>query len=273
MERRLESLALAPNQGDPELEARLQALENRLTQERARGQLEAAQKPVPEAPAVSKMEEEPQVDLNEPPPAADEPGQQEPAAAPISPAGESDSSSNPEPRIHDLPLVMPEPLVTNQSYRALFSPQTPTPEDQIPEPEQVETQDQPPPEVLPEVSVQSESAGGSEPSLQPPEFWRLLMQQVKEQDIRLQAVLADARLTSLEPESFELALPMGYDWHLSKIQEGRELLERVASGLTGSPMRLQSRLGGEKVAAPKESEHDELVQRASGVFGGASIVD
>lgn len=106
------------------------------------------------------------------------------------------------------------------------------------------------------------------------EFFRLLMQQVKENDIRLHAVLADARLASLQIDRFELAVPAGYDWHFGKIQEGRGLLESVARKiLPGCSLQLECSLGGEKAAPPKENEHEELVKRASGVFSGSSIVD
>lgn len=109
---------------------------------------------------------------------------------------------------------------------------------------------------------------------EPKEFFRLLMQGVKERDIRLHAVLADARLTRLEESSFELAVPEGYDWHFGKIQEGRALLETVAESLLpGCTPKLECSIGGEKAAPPKENEHEELVKRASGVFGGSSVVD
>ncbi|MFA7482600.1 MAG: hypothetical protein WC314_18985, partial [Vulcanimicrobiota bacterium] len=73
---------------------------------------------------------------------------------------------------------------------------------------------------------------------------------------------------------FELALPEGYDWHFGKIQEGRSLLESVARSLApGCDLKLECSIGGEKAAPPRESEHDELVKRASGVFGGSVVVD
>jgi hypothetical protein len=100
------------------------------------------------------------------------------------------------------------------------------------------------------------------------------MQNVKEQDIRLHAVLADARLTELTVTQFELSLPQGYDWHFGKVQEGKNLLETVAQGIVpGVALQMTCSIGGEKAAPPKETEHEELVKRASGVFGGSSIVD
>jgi len=106
------------------------------------------------------------------------------------------------------------------------------------------------------------------------EFFRLMMQQIKENDIRLHAVLADARLSVLEPGRFELSVPAGYEWHFGKIQEGKKLLESVAEQIApGANLQMECCIGGEKAAPPKENEHEELVKRASGVFGGSSIID
>ena len=100
------------------------------------------------------------------------------------------------------------------------------------------------------------------------------MQQVKEEDIRLHAVLADARLVSMTAERFELVVPVGYDWHFQKIQEGKSLLESVAqSFVAGAKFQMDCRIGGEKASPPKETEHEELVKRASGVFGGSAIME
>lgn len=133
----------------------------------------------------------------------------------------------------------------------------------------------PEPEISPiEVAPATESLSSSVELPDPKEFFRLLMQGVKERDIRLHAVLADARLTELSESVFELAVPAGYDWHYGKIQEGRALLETIARGLVSQlSLQLQCSIGGEKATPPKENEHEELVKRASGVFGGSSIVD
>lgn len=151
----------------------------------------------------------------------------------------------------------------------------PAPPPAEPSPAERETQSLDPPkkpEASNGVSQGAESAGGSLPDSK--EFFRLLMQQVKEQDIRLHAVLADARLTHLDESRFELAVPAGYDWHFGKIGEGKSLLESVAKNVTGGmSLQMDSSIGGEKAAPPKENEHEELVKRASGVFGGSSIID
>lgn len=106
------------------------------------------------------------------------------------------------------------------------------------------------------------------------EFWRSLMLSIRERDKRLHAVLTDARLTAVEEERFEIALPTGFEWHRDKLQEGRKLLETVACELAGGrSLTMECTLGGEKAAPPKDTEHDDLVARATGVFGGASIVE
>lgn len=106
------------------------------------------------------------------------------------------------------------------------------------------------------------------------EFWRTLMLSVKERDKRLHAVLTDAKLTAVEEERFEIALPVGFEWHRDKLQEGRKLLETVAAEVAGGRLlTMECTLGGEKATPPKDTEHDDLVARASGVFGGASIVE
>lgn len=117
--------------------------------------------------------------------------------------------------------------------------------------------------------------GESSPALpDPKEFFRLMMQQVKEKDIRLHAVLADAQLTRLTAEEFELAVPAGYDWHFQKIQDGKQLLETVAQQfVSNANIQMACRIGGEKASPPKENEHEELVKRASGVFGGSAIIE
>ena len=100
------------------------------------------------------------------------------------------------------------------------------------------------------------------------------MLSIKERDKRLHAVLTDARLAIVEEARLEIALPVGFDWHRDKLLEGRKVLEQVASELVGGrSMTMECTLGGEKASPPKDSEHDEMVARAAGVFGGASIVE
>jgi DNA polymerase III subunit gamma/tau len=176
-------------------------------------------------------------------------------------------------------LVMPEILVTGRIETGGQTSLLDSSEAELPDEEPASastvmekaTEDFPSPNPEPEPEPDFENPPAL---LGPKEFFRLLMQHVKEKDIRLHAVLADARLTALESDRFELAVPAGYDWHYGKIQEGRNLLESAARTLVQSQaIQMECSIGGEKASPPKENEHEELVKRASGVFGGSSIVD
>ena len=180
-----------------------------------------------------------------------------------------------EPEVVEPPVLPPkvvEPQATEPEEPQPIEPQATEPEE--PRPVEPET-----PTVVTvrhtEVSLTvTETVELAMTPMELGDFWRRLMQGVKEQDVRLYAVLADAKLASVEARSFTLSLPAGYDWHYSKIQEGKKLLEQVASRLAGDrALVLECILGGEKASPPKESEHDDMVARAAGVFGGASIVE
>lgn len=110
--------------------------------------------------------------------------------------------------------------------------------------------------------------------LEPAEFWRGLMQAIKGKDMRLHGVLADANLAALSEDAFEIALPEGYTWHAERVEQGRVLLEQAAKELVGGvSMRLACHVGGDGARLPHETEHEEMVSRAAGVFGGASIIE
>lgn len=166
----------------------------------------------------------------------------------------------------------PEPVKVEEPIESIPEPVAVEPESEtVPEPI-AETEPEPAP--TPELEQAPEPAPAAQVELpDSKEFFRLLMQGVKEKDIRLHAVLADARLTALTGATFELAVPSGYEWHFGKIQEGKQLLESVAARITKIDLKMECSLGGEKASAPKENEHEELVKRASGVFGGSSVVD
>lgn len=169
------------------------------------------------------------------------------------------------------PSVEPDPLESERPTVKLEAPSPPREEPAVEarvEPRRQEAVATAPPPAQPPAPA----VGASLPD--PKEFFRQLMQQVKENDIRLHAVLADARLAHLSTDRFELAVPAGYEWHFGKIREGKSVLESVAAKiLAGHSPQLDCSIGGEKAAPPKENEHEELVKRASGVFSGSSIVD
>ena len=181
-------------------------------------------------------------------------------------SGEEDSWEEEEQPSEEPAREEPEPVAVEKAPVAAPEPQVEPEAVPEPLPEPVKQEPPPPPPTR--------NATSDKPLPDPKEFFRLLMQQVKESDIRLHAVLADARLTALEAGRFELAVPAGYEWHFGKIQEGKNLLETVAQQIVpGHSFQMECSIGGEKATPPKENEHEELVKRASGVFGGSSIVD
>lgn len=162
-----------------------------------------------------------------------------------------------EPRVQEQPpqVESPKPVVEQAAPKPEPEPEHPAPQTPAPQPPTAAVSDSP---ELPSKK----------------EFFRKLMHSVKEKDIRLHAVLADAKLTQLTEVCFELSLPAGYDWHFGKVKEGKTMLENtVAELLDGRKLQMECSLGGEKASPPKESEHDDLVSRASGIFSGASIVE
>lgn len=58
------------------------------------------------------------------------------------------------------------------------------------------------------------------------EFDRRLRQSVKEQDIRLNAVLADAKIDH-NGQAVRFQFPAGYDWASGKVQEGSPLIQKI----------------------------------------------
>lgn len=231
-----------------------------------------------QSPAVepeSLPESEPVVEESVPPPAPEPAPEAIPEPVAVVPKS---VASEPAPVV-----VKPEPVAA-EPVPVVVKPEPVAvePATVVAEPEPVAVEPPPEPEPAPSraepVKAKPEPAApppaqGQDTMPEPNEFWRRLIQMVKEQDIRLSAVMADAKLVSLEPGEFHLGVPEGYQWHFTKVQEGRSVLESVASKLAGQTMRMACSLGGEKAAPPKDSEHDDLVQRAAGVFGGASIVD
>lgn len=248
---------------------------------------EPTQKAAPE-PAKGKPSEPTQKAAPEPAPA--KPSKPVPKAAP-KPAPEPKPAPAKKPKAaDDYPEDWPtEPPPEEDEYddprdEGPLSEEAPTAQKPQQSPAKEPTKPEPPKQASPPVKAAPEAPPEAPP--EPPkkavpkvdlpdekEFFRLLMQGVKEQDIRLHAVLADARLSELTVRSFELAVPPGYDWHFGKIKEGKKLLESVAEKLVGAPLEVECSIGGEKASLPKENEHEELVKRASGVFGGSSVVD
>lgn len=265
------------------LEAELSAWKDRINLVTARAEVEPSEAILSPEPAMPRpAQAEPilaQAEESQDPPSSLTPPDS--PNLPVSQAGESLASD-----VVDEWLEMPPVLVNPEDFRRELSLFASTlaperdPEPETPEPEPVE-----PVEV--EVTVQQQvrvsqvvpeaTSEGAMAALTPMElgdFWRRLMQGVKEKDVRLYAVLADAKLVSVENQTFQLSLPVGYDWHFTKILEGKALLEQVARRLAEDrPLVLECVIGGEKATPPKDTEHEDMVSRAAGVFGGASIVE
>ncbi|MFA7481690.1 MAG: DNA polymerase III subunit gamma/tau, partial [Vulcanimicrobiota bacterium] len=251
LESRLERLEtnLPGPTGSPIDDSRVTELERQVARlSHALDELDTASPPESIAPPVSAPTPEPPPPPPEPVPIAKPEAPAEPpqAAPPSSPAAvtPTPAEADLESDVVDQWLEMPEVLVTGRVSRSgqthlLDSVEKePAPaEESQPLAERPTVKLPPPPEVQP-----VEQSGSEERKLlaDPKEFFRLLMQGVKEQDIRLHAVLADARLAELDQVVFELALPEGYDWHFGKIQEGRSLLESVARSLApGCDLKLE----------------------------------
>ena len=98
------------------------------------------------------------------------------------------------------------------------------------------------------------------------------MNAVRDHDMRLHAVLADAKVTELGETEVVLGLPDGYDWHRDTILKSRSVLEDLAASTLGRKVRVECRVDGAKTVRSNDEEHDELVRRASGLFAG-EIVD
>ncbi|MEW6283975.1 MAG: hypothetical protein AB1758_35510 [Candidatus Eremiobacterota bacterium] len=113
------------------------------------------------------------------------------------------------------------------------------------------------------------------------EFWRKFLLAVKPRDVRLHAVLVEARVKELTPESLVLGLPEGYRWHHEVLSGSRAQLESLAQELLGRTVVVQlagdgpgpqtrgasGPTGGARLPAEGE-EHDRFIQRASGMFPG-----
>ncbi len=104
------------------------------------------------------------------------------------------------------------------------------------------------------------------------EAWQRMLTILKERDRRLQAVLVDARVQSLEAEELAIAFPSNYSWHFGRFQESRTVVEEVAREVLGRAVRVTGTLGGEIGAAPPpRDEHRSFVTRAESLFNGRVV--
>lgn len=154
----------------------------------------------------------------------------------------------PEPPAQKVPAPRSEPQPQPAPPPAIPKPAAPKPE--------------------PEARPAPPSRPPAKPITQAREFWPVLLQAIRQRDVRLQAVLAEARVREFSPEKVLLSLPSGYGWHLEVIQKSHKLLVEVSEQLLGRQIRLEIVLDGEQVNPPQEQEHESLVKKAHGLFGG-----
>ena len=100
------------------------------------------------------------------------------------------------------------------------------------------------------------------------EFWPHLQESLRDRDRRLKAFLADAKLSHFGPEVLRISVPATHPLHFEYIGRSVRLLEEVSSQLLQSKVRIEVVQDGAQVVPPQEQEHENLVKKASGLFGG-----
>jgi hypothetical protein len=95
-----------------------------------------------------------------------------------------------------------------------------------------------------------------------------LQESLRHRDARLKAFLADARLRDFSPEHLLISVPVTHPLHFEYIGRSVRLLEEVSSQLLQSKVRIEVVQDGAQVNPPQKLEHENLVKKASGLFGG-----
>lgn len=88
----------------------------------------------------------------------------------------------------------------------------------------------------------SEAAGTPGGHLEPKEFFREFCLAVKKKDKRVHSILTDCKPGAIDGTGFEMLLPLGFEWHMGKLEEAREVLAEVAvakSGIAAFEVRLR----------------------------------
>ena len=122
------------------------------------------------------------------------------------------------------------------------------------------------PPAPPPKPVAPELPAGGKALTQAKEFWPHLLQSLN--DRRLKAMMMDAKLRDFSPESLKITLPSTHQVHYEYISRNVRLLEEVSSGLMQSKVRIEVTMDGAQQAPVQEQEHESLVKKASGLFGG-----
>lgn len=101
------------------------------------------------------------------------------------------------------------------------------------------------------------------------EYWAHLQTAVRNQkQMKLLALLNDARVKTYTPELVQLSVPPTHQYHFAEINKSRGLLEEVTSQLLKNKVRFEVVVDSAQVAPPQEEEHETLVKKAHGLFGG-----
>ena len=66
----------------------------------------------------------------------------------------------------------------------------------------------------------------------------------------------------------KISLPSTHKVHYEYISRNVRLLEEVSSGLMQSKVSIEVLMDGAQLAPVQEKEHESLVKKASGLFGG-----
>lgn len=114
----------------------------------------------------------------------------------------------------------------------------------------------------------AESPNGGKAITQAKDFWPHLIQSLHDRDKRLKAMMVDAKLRDFSPENLKITLPATHKVHYEYISRNVRLLEEVSSGLMQSKVRIEVLIDGAQQGPVQEQEHQSLVKKASGLFGG-----
>lgn len=126
----------------------------------------------------------------------------------------------------------------------------------------------PPRREPPKNPAPAELPNGGRAITQARDFWPHLIQSLKARDGRLQAMMKDAKLREFQPERLVISLAPTLKFHYEYISRQVRLLEEVSSGLLQSKVRIEVVVDGAQQAPAQEQEHESLVKKASGLFGG-----
>lgn len=183
-------------------------------------------------------------------PASPTPPEPVPAASPRQEQRPAAPSSKPAPSA--------EPFQVPKEFRTSAEGAPPEPPARRPEPKT-----QPAPPAAPAKPVVATADG-----MDPKKFWPTFLEQIRQRDKRLLGILNDVRLRELTPERVAVSVPANYSFHREFLAKSTRLLEEVSGALLQSKPRFEVIVDGGQVQPPPEQEHDSLVKKAHGLFGG-----